>query len=168
MYFLAVAPITIRRSMGEGRNLADLMPQGRMAAGAFDLVVSHMFFMHHLGGEFRTQEDRFIMTFQALSLRDMAISLDNAEMALLASDPSGDIFLMIKAPPFDPDIPLRLHVAGGTSSDGAGKTFFLSLGAGLVVVADETIDFMDRQVFPLDELSMTAGTAELHPPPQLP
>jgi hypothetical protein len=49
----------------------------------------------------------------------MAISLYDAEMALLASDSSGDIFLVIEAPTLDPDIPFRLHVAGGTSSDGA-------------------------------------------------
>jgi len=59
------------------------------------------------------------MTFQALPLRDMAISLYNAEMALLASDPSGNILLVIEAPTLDPDIPFRLHVTGGTSSDGA-------------------------------------------------
>jgi hypothetical protein len=49
----------------------------------------------------------------------MAISLYNAEMALLASDPSGNILFMIEVPTFDFDIPLRLHVAGSTSSDGA-------------------------------------------------
>jgi hypothetical protein len=59
------------------------------------------------------------MTFQALSLRDMAISQYNAEMALLASDPSGNILLVIEAPTLDPDIAFRLDVAGGASSDGA-------------------------------------------------
>jgi hypothetical protein len=59
------------------------------------------------------------MAFQALSFRDMAISLYDAEMALFASDPSGNIFFVIEAPTLDPDIPFRLHVAGGTSSDGA-------------------------------------------------
>ena len=59
------------------------------------------------------------MTFQAFSFRDMAISLHNAEMALLASDPPGNILLMIEAPTLDADIPFGLHVAGGTSSDGA-------------------------------------------------
>jgi hypothetical protein len=34
-------------------------------------------------------------------------------------------------------------------------------------MADEAIDLMNRQVFPLNELSMTAGTAELHSPSQL-
>jgi hypothetical protein len=105
--------------MGEGRDLADLMPQRRVATGAFDLVVGDMFLVHQLRGIFRAQEDRFIMTFQALSFRDMAISLYNAEMTLLASDPSGNIFFVIEVPTLDLDISLRLHVAGGTSSDGA-------------------------------------------------
>ena len=107
------------------------------------------------------------MTFQALSLGDMAISLDNAEMALLASDPPGNILFMIEAPALDPDIPFRLDVAGGTSPDGTRKTFLLPLGAGLIVVADEAINFMNRQVFSLNQLSMTAGAAELHSPSQL-
>ena len=81
-------------------------------------MVGDMFLVQQLGGKFRTQEDGFIMTFQALSLGDMAISLDNAEMALLASDPPGNILFMIEAPPLDPDIPFRLDVAGGTSPDG--------------------------------------------------
>jgi hypothetical protein len=34
-------------------------------------------------------------------------------------------------------------------------------------VADEAIDFMNGQVLPLNELCMTAGTAELHSPSQL-
>jgi hypothetical protein len=97
----------------------------------------------------------------------MAISLYDAEMALLAGDPSGNILFVIEAPTLDPDVPLRLHVAGGTSSDGARKAFILSLGAGLVIVTDEAVDFMNREVFSLNELSVTTGTAKLHSPSQL-
>jgi hypothetical protein len=49
----------------------------------------------------------------------MAISLHNAEMALLASDASGNILFVVEVPAFDPDIPFRLHVAGGTSPNSA-------------------------------------------------
>lgn len=153
--------------MGKGGNLADLMPQRRVATGAFDLVVSDMFLVQQLGCKFRAQEDGFIMTFQALSLGDMAISQDNAEMALLASDPSGNILFVIEAPTFDPNVPLGLHVAGGTSSDGARKAFVLSLQAGLVIVTDKAVDFMNREVFSLNELSVTTGAAKLHFPSQL-
>jgi len=119
MHFFAVTPITIGRNVAEGRDLANLMPQRRVAIGAFDLVVSDMFFMHQFGGIFRGQEDRFIMTFYALSFGDMAIPLYDAEMALLAGDPSGNILLVIEVPTLDLDISFRLHVAGGTSPDGA-------------------------------------------------
>jgi hypothetical protein len=114
-----MASVTIGRNVGKGRNLADFMPQGRVAAGAFDLVVGDVFLMHQFRREFRAQKDGFIMTFQALSLGDMAVSLHNAEMALLAGDPSGNILLVVEAPTLDPDIPLRLHVTGSTPSDGA-------------------------------------------------
>ena len=104
--------------MGEGGNLANFMPERRVAAGALDLMVGDMLLMHELRGKFSAQEDGFIMTFHALSLWHMAISLDDAEMTLLASDPPGNILLVIEAPTLDPDIPFRFHVAGSTSSDG--------------------------------------------------
>jgi hypothetical protein len=105
--------------MGKGGDLANLMPQRRVATGAFDLVVSDMFLMHELGRKFRAQENRFIVTFHAFSFGDMAIPLYHAEMALLARNPSGNILLVIEAPTLDLDIAFRLHMAGGTSSDGA-------------------------------------------------
>lgn len=107
------------------------------------------------------------MAFDALSFRNMAVSLYHAEMALLASDPSGNILLVVEAPTFDTDVPFRLHVAGGASSDGARDALLFSLRTGFVIVADEAIDFMNRQMFPLNELGMAAGTAELHSPSQL-
>jgi hypothetical protein len=97
----------------------------------------------------------------------MAVSLHNAEMALLAGHPSGNILSMIEVPTFDPDISFRLHMAGGTSSDGAGKAFVLSLRASLEIVTDEAVDFMNRKVFSLNELRVTTGTAKLHSPSQL-
>jgi hypothetical protein len=90
-----------------------------VATGAFDLVVRDVFLVHELRGIFRGQEDGFVVTFYALSFRDMAISLHNAEMALLASDPSGNIFSVVEVPTLDLDISFGLHMAGGTSSDGA-------------------------------------------------
>jgi hypothetical protein len=152
--------------MGEGGDLANLMPQRRVAIGAFDLVVGDMFFMHKLRGIFRSQEDRFIMTFDAFPFGDMAIPLYHAEMALLAGDPPGNILFVIEVPTFDFDISFRLHVAGGTSSDGARNAVLLSLGASFVIVTDEAVDFMDGQVFSLNELSVTTGAAELHFPSQ--
>jgi hypothetical protein len=94
------------------------MTERSVATRAFDLVVGNMFLMHELRGIFRRQEDGFIMTFQTLSFRDMAVSLHNAEMALLTGDPSGNILPVIKAPTLDLDIPFGLDVAGGASSLG--------------------------------------------------
>jgi hypothetical protein len=107
------------------------------------------------------------MTLYAFPLGDMAISLDNAEMALLTGDPSGNILLMIEVPTLDFDISFGLDVAGSTSSDGARNAVLLSLGAGLVIVTDEAVDFMDSEVFSLNELSVTTGAAKLHFPSQL-
>jgi hypothetical protein len=93
------------------------MPKGSVATRAFDLVVGDMFLMHELRGIFRTQDERFVMTFQTLSFRDMAISLNHTEMALLTSHPSCNILSVIEAPTFDLDIPFRLDMTGGTPSD---------------------------------------------------
>jgi hypothetical protein len=119
MHFFVVAPITIGRNVGEGRDLTNLMPQRRVATGTFDLVVGDMFFVHELRGIICGQEDRLIMTFYAFPLRDMAISLDDAEMAFLAGDPPGNILFVIEVPALDFDISFGLHVAGRTPSDGA-------------------------------------------------
>jgi hypothetical protein len=48
MHFFAVATIAIGGNVGEGGNLADLMPERRVATGAFDLVVGDMFSVHQL------------------------------------------------------------------------------------------------------------------------
>jgi hypothetical protein len=104
--------------MGEGSNPSDLMTKRSVATGAFDLVVGDMFLMHELRGIFRTQEDGFIMTFQTLSFRDMAVSLNHTEMALHTGHPSCNILSVIKTPPINFNISLRLDMAGGTPSDG--------------------------------------------------
>jgi hypothetical protein len=96
----------------------------------------------------------------------MAISPDNADMALLAGDPSGNILLVIEVPALDSDISLRLHVAGGAPSDGARNTIFLSRGAGFVIVTDKAVDIMNGQVFSLNQLSVTTGAPEFHFPSQ--
>ena len=78
-----------------------------------------MFLMHHLRGIFRAQQDGLVMTFQTLPFGDMAVSLNNAKMALLTGDPSGNVLPVVKAPTFDLDIAFRLDMAGRTSSHGA-------------------------------------------------
>jgi hypothetical protein len=167
MHLLAMALIAIRRNVRESRNLAHFMPERGVATRAFDLVVRNMFLMHELGGIFRAQEDGFIMTFYTLSLGDVAVSLHNAEMALLAGDPSGNILFVIEAPSFDLDIPFGFDMAGGTSSHGTRDTRLFTLWTSLVIVTDETVDFMNRQMFSLNKLGMTTGTPKAHSPSQL-
>jgi len=58
-------------------------------------------------------------------------------------------------------------VAGSAASDGARNAILFSLWAGLVVMTDETIDFMDREMGPLDDLGVAGGAAELHPSSQI-
>jgi len=77
----------------------------RVAIGAFDLVVGDMFFVHQLRGIFRGQEDRFHYDIRRnFPSGDMAIPLHDAEMALLAGDPPGNILFVIEVPPLDLDI----------------------------------------------------------------
>jgi len=58
-------------------------------------------------------------------------------------------------------------VAGGASADRTGQTLFLSFWTGLVVVADETVGFVNGQVLSLDNLGVAGGASQLHPPSQL-
>jgi hypothetical protein len=109
--------ITIRGDMGHGGDLSNLMPKGCVATRTLDLVVGDMFLMHELRSIFRTQEDRFIMTFQTLSFRDMAISLNHTEMALFTGDSSFDILFVIKIPTFYLDIPFGFDMTGSTPSN---------------------------------------------------
>jgi len=49
----------------------------------------------------------------------MGISLDDIDMALFTGHSPRYVLLVIEVPALDLDISFRLHVTGGTSSDGA-------------------------------------------------
>jgi hypothetical protein len=161
---LAVAFIAIGRGMTNRRNLADLVPEGRMTRGTFDLMIRHVVSMKGLRGIFCNKDFRFVMAFKTFSLRHMGIPLNHTEMTLLARNPSLDILAVIEIPPFDVDIAFGCNMAGGTTSHGAGDAILLSLWTRLVVVTDEAIDFMNREVGSLNDLGMAGGAAEFHPP----
>ena len=150
--------------MGEGGDLSNLMPQGRVATRTFDFVVGDMFLMHELRGIFRTQEDRFIMTFHTLSLRDMAISLNHTEVALLTGYPSCDILSVIEVPTLDLDIPFGLDMTGGAPSDRTGNALRLPFRTSLIIVTNKAVNFMNSKVFSLNELGVTGGAWKFHPP----
>jgi hypothetical protein len=108
------------------------------------------------------------MTFQTLSFWDMAISLNDTEMALFTGDPSFDIFFVIEVPTFYLNVPFGLDMAGGTPSNCARNALLFSFRTSLIIVTDETVDFMNGQVASLNKLSVTTGTPEIHPPSQFP
>jgi hypothetical protein len=104
------------------------------------------------------------MAFHTFSLWDMAIALDHAEMALFAGHPSCDILPMIETPAFDLNIPFRFDMARSTPADRTRDTLFFSSRTRLVIMADETVDFMNGEVSSLNELSMAGSTSKFHPP----
>ena len=107
------------------------------------------------------------MTLKTLSLWDMAIALNDTEMALHTGYPSCNIFPVIKIPTFDFNIPFGFDMTRSTTPYSTGKALPLSFWASLVIVADETVGFMNRKVFSLNKLGVTTGTPEIHPPSQL-
>ena len=167
MDLFAMAPVAHRGRMDGRENRADLVPNVTVTIGALDLMVGHMILVHQLGSIFRAQDFRLIMALNAFSFWDVTVPLNDMDMTSFAGDPSGNILPVIETPALNFDISFGFNMAGGTASYGTGNTLLLSLWTRLVIVADEAIDFMNRQVFPLNELSMTAGTAKLHSPPQL-
>jgi hypothetical protein len=107
------------------------------------------------------------MTLKTLSLWHMAISLNDTEMALHTGYPSCNIFLMIETPPINFNISFWGKMARSTPTHRTRKALPLSSRTSLVIVADETVGFMNRKVFSLNKLGVTTGTPEIHPPSQL-
>ena len=167
MNFLAMTLIANGGRMGKGENLPDFMSNGRMAVHTFDLVIGHVILMHELRSIFRAQDLRFIVALNALPFRDMAISLDDIEMAPFAGHASCDVLPVIETPPFDLDIALRFHMARSAATDGAGDAFFIPSRASLIIVTDEAIRLVNGQMFPLDDLGVAARASKVHIPSQI-
>jgi len=88
-------------------------------------------------------------------------------VASFTGNPSRDIFSVIKVPPFNIDVSFRLNVAGGAPPHRTRKAVLLPFGAGLEVMTNKTIGFMDRKMFALNKLGMARGATKFHAPPQL-
>jgi hypothetical protein len=166
MRLLAVTSIAVGGGVRNGRNLADLVPERGMTGDTFDLVIRYMFPVERLRGIFGDKNLRFVMAFKAFSLRHMGISLNDTEMTLFARNPSLDILPVIKIPAFDIDIAFGCNMAGGAASNSAGDAILLSLWTGLIVVADKTVDFMNREMGALNDLGVAGGATKLHSPSQ--
>ena len=106
------------------------------------------------------------MTFDTFSLRHMAISLNDAEMAFLACHPSRDVLLVIKVPAFDLNIPFGLDMTGSAAPDRARNALVFPLWTGVIIVTDEAVDFVNGQVQPLNQLGVAARAAQFHPSSQ--
>ena len=167
MNFLAMTFIAKGGRMGKGENLPDLMSNGRMAICTLDLVIGHMILMHELRGIFSAQYLWLIVALNALPFRDMAISFYDIEMAPFADYASFNVLPMIETPPFDLDIPLRFHMARSAATDGTGDAFFIPSWASLIIVTDETIRLVNREMFPLDDLGVAARASKVHIPSQI-
>jgi hypothetical protein len=165
MGILAMAPIAVGGGVSDRRDLANFVFERSMARSAFDFMVRHMVSVDELGGVFGDKDLRFVVAFEALSLGDMGIPLNHAEMTLFARNPSFDILAVIEIPTLDVDIAFGRDVARGAASNRAGDTVFFPLWPSLVVMTDEAVDFMNREVGTLNDLGMTGGAAELHTSP---
>jgi hypothetical protein len=106
------------------------------------------------------------MALDAFALRNMAVSLNDIDMASLTDNPSFNILSMIETPALDLNVPLRFNVTRSATTYGTGNAFLFPLWASLVVVTDETVDFVHGEVRSLDKLGMTRGASKLHPPSQ--
>jgi hypothetical protein len=131
-------------------------------------MIRDMILVQSLRGVLGRQQLGFIVALHTFSFRNMAIALDDAEMTFFTRHTPGNIFSMIKVPSFNIDVSFRLNVAGGTSSHRTRKAVFFPFGTGLKIVTDKTIGFMNREMFPLNELGMTGGATKFHAPSQFP
>jgi hypothetical protein len=120
--------------------------------------------MHELSGIFGQKDIGFIMALDAFSLRDMAVPLNHIVMASLAFHSPCNILPVVKTPAFDLDIPFGFNVAGSATSYCARDAFLFPFQASTIKVTYHTIGLVNRQMGPLDELSMTAGASQFHPP----
>jgi len=94
------------------------------------------------------------MTFHTFSLWDMAIPLNNTEMAFLTGHPSSDILSVIEAPALDPDVTFWLDMTGSTTPYGTRNALFFSSWTSLVIVTDEAVDFVNSEMFSLNKLTV--------------
>jgi hypothetical protein len=167
MDVFTMAAVAHRRTMNGGEDRTDLMSDMGVAIGTFDLVIRHMILVQELRRVFGRQEFRLIMALDAFSLRHMTVPLNDVRMASLTGDASGNVLPVIEIPSLDFDISLGFNMAGGTSANRTGNTLLLPSRTRLIIMTDETVDLMNREMGSLDELRMASRAAEFHSSSQL-
>jgi hypothetical protein len=108
------------------------------------------------------------MALDTLPFRNMAIPLNDVDMAPLTDHSSGNILPVIEIPPLDFNISFGLDMTGGASTYRTRNTLLFTLLAGLIVMADETVDLVNGEMGSLNQLGMTGRTSKFHSPSQLP
>jgi hypothetical protein len=103
------------------------------------------------------------MALHTFSLWDMAVPLNNTEMAFLAGHPPRDILPVIEAPAFDLDVTFGLDMAGSATPYGTRNAFFLSRWTGLVIMTDEAVNLVNREMFSLNKLTVARRAAKVYP-----
>jgi hypothetical protein len=143
MHVLTVALVTNRGGVNKGENWPDLVLDSCVAVGTFDLTIRDMFLMHEGGGMPRVEYLGFMMALETLPFRDMTVSLNDMNMALLAGDPPGDILPVIEIPALDADVAFRLNVTRSAPPHGTRDAFLFSCRPCTIKMADETVGFVD-------------------------
>jgi hypothetical protein len=82
-----------------------------MASRTFDLVIGDVLPMDKFGRILPREKLGLIVAFQALILRNVAISFINAGMALKTTHPPFDVSLVVEACPLDQNVALWLDMA---------------------------------------------------------
>jgi hypothetical protein len=140
---LTVAFVTDGRRMEHCEYRPDFVLNLSMTIHTLDFVVGDMVLMHELRGIFGVQYFGLMMALETLSLRDMAISLNDMNVAPLAGDPPGDIPPVIEIPALDIDVAFGLNVAGGAPSHRARDAFLFPFGPCPIEMTDEAVRLMD-------------------------
>jgi len=146
MHVLAVALVTNSGGMDKGENWPDLVPDSGVAVSTFDLEIRNMLSVHEDRGIFCIQNFGLFMALETLPFRDMTISLNDMNMALLAGAPPGDILPVIEIPALDVDVAFGFNVARGTPSYGTGDTLLLSSWTCLIEMTDKTVRLMNGKM----------------------
>jgi hypothetical protein len=82
-----------------------------VASIAFDFVIGDVHSMGKFRCIFRREKIGFIMAFQALILRNVAISFIVPDVALKTPHPPLDVSLVVETYPLDQDVALWLDMA---------------------------------------------------------
>jgi hypothetical protein len=136
-----------------------------MTSIALDLAIGDVLAMHEIRCIFRGEKLGFVMAFQTLILRNVAIPLIDADVAFKTTYPALDISLVVKAYPLEQEFALWLDMT--RTAFRTGETSLFPQCPRLVEVTDEAIRFGNGQMGALNDLGVAGGASQFLPPSQL-